>query len=319
MSASTALSCQGKINKKCKSKQNPCGEILNTVLHGFQWDAPEKAKVRCCSHLWPSAIKTKSCSSLILNIKHKASTVIFRDTLPYLTPHTSLLLPWCACTHTHTTDGRRACRRGAIGSTMGAYPRDTGLNTVEGNGHFFPSYRQLYLSSFSDTHTHTHTHTHTKKQHYCTYLWSEKDGIVDRQHCRDAQNLLTAVVPKKKQKKKKQENHTKVTYLNNRKPTRRNKNNHRMTLKIVNYDSMKEDNDFPRWERRISWLTVLMQAAFWRASDQQGTLPFDDQAGKDKETNIDINEEFVVWGRRRERDTMKKFKTVCYERFFRKK
>ena len=36
---------------------------------------------------------------------------------------------------------------------MGAYPRDTGSNPVEGNGHFFPSYRQLYLSSFSDTHT----------------------------------------------------------------------------------------------------------------------------------------------------------------------
>ena len=50
-----------------------------------------------------------------------------------------------------STDGRRACRRGAIGSTMGAYPRDTGSNPVEGNGHFFPSYRQLYLSSFSDT------------------------------------------------------------------------------------------------------------------------------------------------------------------------
>ena len=26
-------------------------------------------------------------------------------------------------------------------------------------GTFFPSYRQLYLSSFFDTHTHTHTHT----------------------------------------------------------------------------------------------------------------------------------------------------------------
>ena len=50
-----------------------------------------------------------------------------------------------------STDGRRACRRGAIGSTMGAYPRDTGSNPVEGNGLFFPSYRQLYLSSFSDT------------------------------------------------------------------------------------------------------------------------------------------------------------------------
>ena len=54
-----------------------------------------------------------------------------------------------------STDGRRACRRGVIGSMIGAYPRDidTGSNPVEGNGHFFPSYRQLYLSSFSDTHS----------------------------------------------------------------------------------------------------------------------------------------------------------------------
>ena len=33
---------------------------------------------------------------------------------------------------------------------MGTYPRGTGSNPVEGNGHFFPSCRQLYLSSFSD-------------------------------------------------------------------------------------------------------------------------------------------------------------------------
>ena len=38
----------------------------------------------------------------------------------------------------HSTDARRACRRSAVGSTMGAYPRDTGSNPVEGNGHFFP-------------------------------------------------------------------------------------------------------------------------------------------------------------------------------------
>ena len=49
--------------------------------------------------------------------------------------------------------------RGVIGSTVGAYPRGTGSNPVEGNGHFFRSYRQLYLSSFSDTHTHTHQGT----------------------------------------------------------------------------------------------------------------------------------------------------------------
>ena len=41
--------------------------------------------------------------------------------------------------------------RGVIGSMVGAYPRGTGSNPVEANGHFFPSYRQLYLSSFSDT------------------------------------------------------------------------------------------------------------------------------------------------------------------------
>ena len=64
-----------------------------------------------------------------------------------------------------STDGRRACLRGVIGSTMGEYPRGTGSNLLEGNGHFFPSYRQLYLSSFSDTHTHTHTRalTHARK------------------------------------------------------------------------------------------------------------------------------------------------------------
>ena len=90
-----------------------------------------------------------------------------------------------------STDARRACPRSVIGSTVGAsqYPRGTGSNPVEGhghfspsycqlylssfsdthpvegNGHFFPSYRQLYLASFFDTHTHTHTHTHTLVVH----------------------------------------------------------------------------------------------------------------------------------------------------------
>ena len=36
------------------------------------------------------------------------------------------------------TDARRACSRGVIGSTMGAYPRGTGSNPIEGMGHFFP-------------------------------------------------------------------------------------------------------------------------------------------------------------------------------------
>ena len=72
----------------------------------------------------------------------------------------------------HSTDARRACRRGAIGSTMGAYPRDTGSNPVEDNGDFFPSCRQLYLSSFFDTDTHrctdrqTHMHTHAHTHVY---------------------------------------------------------------------------------------------------------------------------------------------------------
>ena len=55
-----------------------------------------------------------------------------------------------------STDARRPYPRGVIGSTVGAYPRGTGSNPVEGNGHFFPSYRQLYLR-LSLTHPHTVT------------------------------------------------------------------------------------------------------------------------------------------------------------------
>ena len=44
-----------------------------------------------------------------------------------------------------STDARRAYSRGEVGSTMGAYPRGTGSNPVEGNGHFFP----LMLSALS--------------------------------------------------------------------------------------------------------------------------------------------------------------------------
>ena len=58
-----------------------------------------------------------------------------------------------------STGTRCACPRGVIGSTVGAYPRGTGSNPVEGNGHFFPSCRQLYILSFSDTHTRTRTYT----------------------------------------------------------------------------------------------------------------------------------------------------------------
>ena len=43
------------------------------------------------------------------------------------------------------TDARRACPRGVIGSTMGAYPRGTSSNLIEGNWHFFP----LMLSALS--------------------------------------------------------------------------------------------------------------------------------------------------------------------------
>ena len=71
-----------------------------------------------------------------------------------------------------STDARRPYLRGVIGSTVSAYPRGTGSNPVEANGHFFPSYRQLYFSSFSDTHTpHTHTHTHTHNTHTHTHLY----------------------------------------------------------------------------------------------------------------------------------------------------
>ena len=35
-------------------------------------------------------------------------------------------------------DARRTCSRGVIGSTMGVYPRGTGLNPARGMGTFFP-------------------------------------------------------------------------------------------------------------------------------------------------------------------------------------
>ena len=64
-----------------------------------------------------------------------------------------------ACTYTHTL----SLSRGVIGRMMGSYPRGTGSNPIEGNGHFF----SLMLSALSfvflwRTHTHTHTHTHTR-------------------------------------------------------------------------------------------------------------------------------------------------------------
>ena len=50
---------------------------------------------------------------------------------------------------------RRPYPCGVVGTTVGVCPRGTGSNPVEGNGHFFPSYRRLYLSSFSDTRAYT--------------------------------------------------------------------------------------------------------------------------------------------------------------------
>ena len=91
--------------------------------------------------------------------------------------------------------------RGVIGSTVGAYPRGTGSNPVEGNGRFFPSDRQLYLSSFSDTHAHMHSHLQT-----CTYLgtWmladccSSKSLHAPCQHCppnKNASDDQITIVP----------------------------------------------------------------------------------------------------------------------------
>ena len=85
-----------------------------------------------------------------------------------------------------STDGRRACRRGAIGSTMGAYPRDTGSNPVEGNGHFFP---HTVSSIFRLSLTHTHTHTPgwrgclSLKSASCLSRFAEEDGIIEAHTC----------------------------------------------------------------------------------------------------------------------------------------
>ena len=83
-----------------------------------------------------------------------------------------------------STDGRRACRCGVIGSTMGAYPRGTGSNPVEGNRHFFsriPSALSFVFLWQTDRHTHpctharrhthtrAHTHTHTHNTHTHTH------------------------------------------------------------------------------------------------------------------------------------------------------
>ena len=53
-----------------------------------------------------------------------------------------------ASTHTHTHTCKHAHN---TDPHVGAYPRGRGSNPVEGKGHFFPSNRRLYLSSFSDT------------------------------------------------------------------------------------------------------------------------------------------------------------------------
>ena len=60
-----------------------------------------------------------------------------------------------------STGTRRACSRGVIGSTMGAYPRGTCSKYVQGNGHIFP-HTVSSIFRLALTHTHTHTHTHTR-------------------------------------------------------------------------------------------------------------------------------------------------------------
>ena len=61
-----------------------------------------------------------------------------------------------------STDVRCACSRGVIASTMGAYPRGTGSNPVEGMGTFFPHAVSSIFVFLWHTHTHTHTHTHQR-------------------------------------------------------------------------------------------------------------------------------------------------------------
>ena len=55
---------------------------------------------------------------------------------------------------------------------MGAYPRDTGSNPVEGIGHFFPhTVSSIFRTSFSDT------HTHKKKNR-----WTERSENTSKDH-----------------------------------------------------------------------------------------------------------------------------------------
>ena len=123
---------------------------------------------------------TWSIADVACRACHSSSTFFHCDTHTHT--HTQLYLSSFSDTHhthththTHTwvskvfvsTDARRPYSRGVIRSTVGTYPRGTGSNPVEGNGHFFPSYRQLYLSSFSDTHERAHVRSHISPKWVC--------------------------------------------------------------------------------------------------------------------------------------------------------
>ena len=82
-------------------------------------------------------------------------------------------------THTHTYLKYRRCRLSCLPFVFHftLFHCDTRAHAhthshipPRGMGTFFCSCRQLYLSSFSDTHTHTHTHTHTVGK-FLTPLW----------------------------------------------------------------------------------------------------------------------------------------------------
>ena len=103
-----------------------------------------------------------------------------------------------------STDARRAYPRGVIGSTMGTYPRGTGSNPVEGNGHFFP-HTVSSIFRLSMTHVHTHIHKHRYgSTHHCLVDRLECDGSRSRRIAMYRKlREVSSRVPKKRKAKSK--------------------------------------------------------------------------------------------------------------------
>ena len=107
-------------------------------------------------------------------------------------------------THTHTHTHTHECLKCLFRLTRGVpalvcnrkhdgrVSQRYRFESRQGNGHFFPSCRRLYLSSFSLSHTHTHTHTHT---HIYTHSDSSDSPLISSYMFRDISSHASARLP----------------------------------------------------------------------------------------------------------------------------